>query len=128
MVSTPPRRDVGEQPVQSGPLHRGAGEPAVVISRAQAHPAFVPLAVDEGLAGFALRPQRIEFLFEALLGRLAGVDRTAHGSVPPRCGPRFLHWPATADWDGRVRLPRPKNRGPDQFAPVIRSAITVSDR
>jgi K+ transporter len=27
--------------------HFGAGEPAVIISRALAHPAFVPLAVDE---------------------------------------------------------------------------------
>ena len=45
--------------MQSGPIHRRAGEPAVVIRRAQAHPAFVPLAVDEGLAGFALRLQRI---------------------------------------------------------------------
>jgi putative spermidine/putrescine transport system permease protein len=35
----------------------------------------VPLAVDERLAGFALRLQRIEFLLEPLLGRLAGVDR-----------------------------------------------------
>src|SRR2546421_4699050 len=49
----PPRREVGEQLLQSGPIHRRAGEPAVIISRAQAHPAFVPLARDEGLAGFA---------------------------------------------------------------------------
>ena len=28
----PTRRDVGEQPLQSGPIHRRAGEPAVVIS------------------------------------------------------------------------------------------------
>ena len=53
----PPRRDVGEQPLQRRPLHRRTGEPAVVKSRGQAHPAFVPLAVDEGLAGFTLRPQ-----------------------------------------------------------------------
>ena len=45
---------------------------------------------------------------------------------------RESHWsrnrlvlaPATA----RVRLVRPKNRGPDQWASVIRSAIAVSDR
>src|SRR5437879_4018685 len=57
-----PRRDVGEQPLQSGPIHCRAGEPAIVIRRAQADPAFVPLAVDERLAGFALRLQRIELL------------------------------------------------------------------
>src|SRR6476659_1780893 len=65
---------------------------STILSRAQAHPAFVPLAVDEGLAGFALRLQRIELLFEPLLGRLAGVDRTADGSGPPHCGSRFFHW------------------------------------
>ena len=43
------------------------------------------------LAGFALRLQRIEFLFEPLLGRLAGVDRTADGSGPPRRGSGFFH-------------------------------------
>ena len=42
------------------------------------------MARDEGLAGFALRLQRIEFLFEPFLGRLAGIDRTPDGSVPPR--------------------------------------------
>ena len=73
----PTRGDVGEQPLQSRPVHRCAGEPAIVISRAQAHPALVPLAVDEGLAGLALRLQRIEFLLEPLLGGFAGVDRTA---------------------------------------------------
>src|ERR1700751_2002591 len=51
----PPCRDVGEQPLQSRPTHRRAGEPAVIITRAQAHPAFVALAGDEGLASRALR-------------------------------------------------------------------------
>ena len=50
-------RDVGEQPLQSRPTHRRAGEPAVIITCAQAHPAFVALAGDKGLAGFALRKQ-----------------------------------------------------------------------
>ncbi len=62
--------------LQSGPIDRGAGEPAVVISLGQAYPALVPLAVGESLAGLALRLQGIELLFESLLGRLAGVDRT----------------------------------------------------
>src|SRR6202030_1224025 len=87
--------DVCEQPLQSRPIQRRGGETAVIISRALAHPAFVPLAVDEGLAGFALRLQRIELLFEPLLGRLAGVDRTADGSVPPGSGSRLFHWLAS---------------------------------
>ena len=73
----PSGREVGEQPLQSRPIDRGAGEPAVIIARAQAHPAFVALARDKGLTGFALGLQRIELLFEPLLGRFAGVDRTA---------------------------------------------------
>ena len=60
----PSCRDVGEQPLQSRPTHRRAGEPAVIITRAQADPAFVALAGDEGLAGLALRKQRIEFLLQ----------------------------------------------------------------
>src|SRR6476660_3310707 len=88
----PPRRDVGEQLLQSRPVYRGAGEPAVIIGRAEAYPAFLPLARDEGLTGFALRLQRIEFLFEPLLGRFAGVDRAADGSVPPGSGFWLFHW------------------------------------
>ena len=42
----------------------------------------VALAVDEGLAGLALRLQRIEFLLEPLLGGFAGVDRTANPCIP----------------------------------------------
>jgi hypothetical protein len=53
----PPRREVSQQPLQSRPIHPRAGEPAVIISRAQADPAFLPLALDEGLAGFTLRLQ-----------------------------------------------------------------------
>src|SRR5947208_12176711 len=53
----PTRRNVGEQSLQSRSLHRRAGEPAIVVSFGEADPAFVPLAGDEGLAGFALRLQ-----------------------------------------------------------------------
>jgi len=104
-------------------------QPAVIITRAQAHPGLVALAGDEGLAGLALRLQRIEFLLQPLLGGFAGVDRTADGSLPTRAvgrGPR--HWPAEAGEEAGARFVRPKNRGPDQCASVIRSAIAVSDR
>jgi hypothetical protein len=43
-------------------------------------------------------------------------------AVPARTESQFRHFKA------RARLFTPKNRGPDQCAPVIRSAITVSDR
>src|SRR5215472_7986187 len=38
----PPRGDVGEEPLQRRSIHRHAGEPAVVITSTQAHPALVP--------------------------------------------------------------------------------------
>src|SRR6516225_10011657 len=125
----PPCRDVGEQLLQSRPAHRRAGEPAVIIPRAQAHPAFVALADDEGLAGLALRLQRIEFLFEPLLGGFAGVDGAANPRVPLGAEAHWSrHRPVLAPAKARTRLVRPKNRGPDQWASVIRSAIAVSDR
>src|ERR1700720_4044832 len=86
--------NIGEQLLQSWAIHRRTGEPAVIISPAQAHPAFVPPAVDEGLAGFTLRLQRIELLLEPLLGRSAGVNRTTDASVLPHCGSwLFIGWP-----------------------------------
>src|SRR6516165_6667068 len=125
----PPRGDIGKQPLQRGPIQRGAGEPAIVISRAQAHPALVPLTVNESLAGLTLRQQGIEFLLETLLGGFAGIDGTANP-----CAPRYAaagrprHRSAAAPTEAPARLVRPKNRGPDQCAPVIRSAIMVSER
>src|SRR5215472_6807517 len=49
----PTRCDVGEQPLQSRPIHRRAGEPAIVITNGKANPALVPLASDEGFTGLA---------------------------------------------------------------------------
>jgi hypothetical protein len=60
----PPRLNLCEQLLQSGPFHRGAGELAIVIPVRHAHPALVPLALDEGLTSFALSLERIELLFE----------------------------------------------------------------
>jgi hypothetical protein len=125
----PPRRDVGEQLLESGPIQGGAAEPAVSITLGQAYPAFVALSGDEGLTGLALRLQRIEFLLEPLLGGFAGVDRAADGCFPTRAvGRRPRHWSAQAGAEARARFARPKNRGPDQCAPAIHSAMTVSQR
>ena len=103
-----------------------ARRPAVVMTHRQAYPALVPLAVYEGLAGLTLR-LRIELLLEPLLGRLASIDRTSDGSVRRAVGCWPRHRPASGK-EARARLVTPKNRGPDQCAPVICSAITVSDR
>ena len=92
-------------------------------------PAFVALAGDEGLAGLALRLQRIEFLLEPLFGGFAGVDGAANPGVPPCAEAHWTrHRPALAPATALARVVRPKNRGPDQWASVIRSAIAVSDR
>ena len=78
----PTRHDVGEQPLQSRPIHRRAGEPAVVVTSGYACPPLVALAGDESLAGLALRLQRVEFLLQPLLGGFAGVDRAANPFLP----------------------------------------------
>src|SRR6516164_9968684 len=112
-ISTILAKSASEQPLQGRPIHCRAGEAAVVITRGQAHPAFVHLAADERFAGFALRLQRIELLIEPLLGGFAGVDRTANPCAPPCAAARRPHqWPASAPIKALARLFRPKKRGP----------------
>src|SRR5438270_6217669 len=64
--------------------------PEIVIAVSRQQPTLVLLAANVGLAGFALRPERIEFLLEPFLGGFAGVDRAAPAAgVSPRhcCSP-----------------------------------------
>jgi hypothetical protein len=84
MVSTRSAADVGEQALQSRPIHCRVGESAVAITCTQANPALMPLVGDEGFTGLALRLKRIELLLEPLLRGFAGVDRAANSSAPPR--------------------------------------------
>ena len=76
--------DVGEQPLERRPLHRAAGEAAVVVEVAHGDPAGVLLARDVGLAGLALRIERVELLLEPLLGGFAGVDGAGNAGHPSR--------------------------------------------
>ena len=101
--------DIGKQSLQGRALQRPAGETAIIIGGLDQPPAFPPLAADEGIACFALGMQRIEVLLKPFLGGFAGV----HGAAPDR----------------RVRGHgfTPKNRGPDQRAPVIRRATCDSE-
>src|SRR6516162_3464752 len=80
--------DVREQMLQRRPLHIATRETAVVVASSRRCPPLVALAADIGLAGFALRCERVEFLFEPFLGRFAGVDRAAlMTKISPRhCG------------------------------------------
>ena len=73
-----------EQPLQRGPVHVGAGVAAVVVLLRQGGPAFVTLAVDEGLGRLALGVQRIERLIESFVGGLPGVDGAADGGAAGR--------------------------------------------
>ena len=68
-----------------------------------------------------------------------GSGFAANGSVPsipilksfPRLARRSRNGTdriSVSSFHARARLFTPKNRGPDQCVPVIRSAITVSDR
>src|SRR2546423_6804547 len=69
------RPDIGEQALRRGSLEIAAREPAIVIAVSRQQPTLVLLAANVGLAGFALRRERIEFLLEPFLGGFAGVDR-----------------------------------------------------
>src|SRR5262249_5953983 len=99
----PPGGDVGKQPLQSRPIQCRAGEPAIIITRAQAHPAFVHLAVDESLAGLALRKQRIEFLVEPLLRRFCGCRSHSEPLRCAVCRRRLTSSPAARSTDRSTR-------------------------
>jgi hypothetical protein len=71
----PARPHIGEQALRRGSLEIAAGEPAIVVAVSRQQPTLVPLAANVGLAGFALRRERIEFLLQPFLGGFAGVDR-----------------------------------------------------
>jgi hypothetical protein len=89
----------------------------------------MPLSVDDGLAGLALRLPRVELLIEPLIEdlRVSIAQQTrALRCVPLLADPR--HRRASGPIKALARLARPKNRGPDQCAPVIFSAITVRER
>jgi len=97
--------DVSEQTLQARPVHGSARKPAIVIALPQTAPALMLLALDEGLASLPLGVQRVEILLKPLLGGLAGIDRAAAAVGHS-----------------------PKNRGPDQRAPVINCAIFDNER
>src|SRR5712692_6322631 len=68
-----PRLNVLHQRMQRGSFQIGSGVTAVVITSLQSHPAHIPLARNIGLGGLPLRVQRVEWLRQAFVGRLASV-------------------------------------------------------
>src|SRR4029079_9660283 len=105
----------GEEPLQGRTLQRAAREAAVVIAVRDEQPAFGFLAGDIGLAGLALGVEAVELHLEALLGRLAGVDRAAELSDD-----KLLH--------GRLRwFFSPKKIQPFHREPAIARATAEND-
>ena len=82
----PARPDIGEQALRRGSLEIAAREPAIVIAVSRQQPTLVLLAANVGLAGFALRRERIEFLLEPFLGGFARVDGATLVASPQHRG------------------------------------------
>jgi len=59
--------DIREELFEGGPLHRAAGNPAVVVAGFDQPPALAGLTLDIGLTGLALGIERVEVLLQALL-------------------------------------------------------------
>src|SRR5258705_1685224 len=74
-MSTRPRRLSADRRGSRGALTTATQAPAIVIAASRRQPTLVLLAANVGLAGFALRRERIEFLLEPFLGGFAVVDR-----------------------------------------------------
>ena len=106
---------VCKKPLQGRAVGIAAGKAAIVVLGPQQRPAGMGLAADIGLRGVILGVQRIEVLFQPLVGRDPGIDGAAN-----MFGGSGLH-----DADDRpADLSRkPKNFGPFQRVPVIAKAI-----
>jgi hypothetical protein len=117
-----------EQPRKSRAVHVGSGEAAVIIEFGQSVPSFAPLALDEGLGGFALRVERVEFLIEAFFGRFPRVDRAAQARGCWFRNVRIFFYARRRSFRslpaGRVR---PKNARPFQRVPVTATAMALSE-
>src|SRR5262249_16425577 len=115
-----------EEPLQGRTLHRAAREAPIVILFGERNRSGMTLAHDIGLAGFALRVERIELLLEAVIGRLAGIDRTAKnlaGLRPVRLAHLRPPWPRRS---AAIGTGRPSQAKPNQ-ACLLNSATMLRD-
>src|SRR5690606_9953000 len=106
-----------QQPLQCRPLQRAAGMAAIVIALTDSSKTFRALTGDIGLAGFALRIERVELHVEPFLARLSGVDRAAQTAL----GLCSVHRSILR------ASPSPKKRYPFQLLPEIALAAADSD-
>jgi hypothetical protein len=88
----PPRLHVDEQLLECGPIHRPAGEAAIVVPIPNQSPTLVRLALDVGLARLPLGVEGIEILLKSLLGRDARID----GGTQTASDRLILHGDASA--------------------------------
>ena len=131
---------VVEQFLQRRSLYRTAGKAAVVVTVADQLPAFMGLALDIGLRGFALIVERVELLLETAVGGDAGVNcapearlmRLRRHGTAPGCGGvdgvAFAGLAFARSAIASVWRPdrKPKKRWPFQLVPVI--ALATIDR
>src|ERR1700733_3438847 len=140
----PSRLHVDEQLLERWPLHRPAGEAAVVVTIPNQPPALMRLALDVGLARLPLGVEGIEILLKPLLGRDARIDGAPqaapdrlvlHGEASPADAPfalqalvPFLLFRRSVPTSAGVVFPwrSPKKRWPFQVVPVI--ALAIWDR
>ena len=85
------------------------------------------LTLDIGVASLALGVERVELLFETLVGRLARIKRAAEArrSSDDQASPRRA--PSTLSTERLATFFKPKKRGPDQWDLVISRATMVSE-
>ena len=74
-----------EQLLQGRTLETAAREAAIVIMTSDQRPALTGLALDVGFTRFPLGVERVEILFEPMIGRDARVDRTTANLVGSPC-------------------------------------------
>jgi len=60
--------DIRKKLLKGGAIYRPAGDPSIIIVGFDELPAFVGLALDVGLRRLALGIERVEVLFEPMLG------------------------------------------------------------
>src|SRR6266481_3734665 len=97
----PASLDVSEQALQSRSLHVATREPAIVVAGPRRCPALMALAADVGLAGFALRLNRVELLLQPFLRGFAGVDSAA---LPARVTPRHGYPPSFREREAELAM------------------------
>ena len=107
-----------EQKLQGRAVERSARESSVIEPVGHERPALVGLALDIGLAGLALRVERVEGKIEIMLGRLARVDGAAQWFRAHE-----FHGRGSAAWPGARSAPpvsvevRPASRRVFRAAP-----------